>query len=73
MYLAYQIAALPRRKRFPSSPKSLFIKRGSRDVQTWQQQMATMDLWVHHTRKVERQQREMKQKRIKTKKIDARK
>ena len=68
MHLAYTIASLPRRKRFPSSPKTLYIKRGSRESQTWLQMQATMDLWVHHTRNVARQQKRRKDLKRKAKK-----
>jgi hypothetical protein len=63
--LAYHIESLRRRKRLPSSPKSLYTKRASREPQDWKTQQAMMDMWVHHTRNVERRNQQKKKTRKK--------
>lgn len=53
MSLAWHVAALQRAKRMPKL-KTLFAKAAERKTQTWQQQMAVMDMWAVHTVRVQR-------------------
>lgn len=51
MSLAWHIAALPRTKRFPKLEKLLVKQTATRKRQTWQQQLAIMDMWVAATKR----------------------
>lgn len=50
-WLAWHVSALQRTKKLPKL-KNLISKPAASKRQTWQQQMAVMDQWVVHTRRV---------------------
>lgn len=61
MHLAWHIAALQRAKKLPKL-KTLIAKPAERKVQSWQEQMAVMDLWAVHMDRIARQRQRLNSK-----------
>jgi hypothetical protein len=51
-WLAWHIAQLTRAKKIPRLDRLLAKQSTARTPQSWQQQMAVMDMWVHRTRRI---------------------
>jgi hypothetical protein len=59
MQAAWHIAALQRSKKLPRL-KTLLAKVAEQQKQSWQDQMAVMDMWAIHTQRVARNQQRLK-------------
>lgn len=59
MQIAWHVAALQRSKKMPKL-KTLLAKVAEPKKQSWQEQMAVMDMWAAHTQRVDRKQKQLK-------------